>query len=142
MAATSRKIFIDSSIFIAFIDRGNPNHLIASKAVEDLARIGYRLYTSSSALTDSYALLSQEVGTTIALEFLQTMLQSGIEILFPQKIDLITAHRILRVNRDRQIPLGEALNATLMQKKGVIQILTFTYWHNLFGTIVSNLISG
>ncbi len=139
MATTSRKIFIDFSIFIAFIDRGAPNHPVASKAIEDLARIGYRLYTSSSAVTDSYALLSREVGDTIALEFLQTMLQSGIEILFPQKADLITAHRILRVNRGRQITLSEALDATLMQKRGVVQILTFTHWHNLFGTFVSNL---
>lgn len=139
MATTSRKIFIDSSIIIAFIDRGNPNHLIASKAIEDLASIGYRFYTSSQVVTDSYTLLSREVGTTVALEFFQTILQSGIEILFPQKADLITAHRLLRVNRDRQIPLSEILNATLMQKKGVVQILTFTHWSNLFGTFTSNL---
>lgn len=139
MATTSRKIFIDSSILIAFIDRGAPNHLRASKAIEDLARAGYRLYTSSPVVTNSYTLLSSDVGTTIALEFLQTMLQSGIEIVFPQKIDLITTHRILRANKDRQIPLSEALNATLMQKRGIVQILTFSYWHNLFGTYVSNL---
>ncbi|MDO8619452.1 MAG: PIN domain-containing protein [Candidatus Daviesbacteria bacterium] len=139
MTTQSRKIFIDSSILIAFIDRGNSNHLKSSKAMEDLASIGYRLYTSSQVVTDSYTLLSNEVGTTVALEFLQTMLQSSIEILFPQKADFITAHRILRVNRDRQIPLTEALNATLMQKRGIVQILTFTHWHNLFGTVVSNL---
>ena len=139
MVTTSRKIFIDSSILIAFIDRGNPNHLIAAKTIEDLASIGYRLYTSSQVVTDSYDLLSRDVGNAVALEFLQTMFQTGIEILFPQKADLITAHRILRVNRDRQIPLSEALNATLMQKRGVAQILTFTHWSNLFGTFVSNL---
>lgn len=139
MATTSRKIFIDTSILIAFIDRGNPNHLKASKAIEDLASIGYRLYTSLQVVTDSYSMLSREVSTSIALEFLQTMLQTGIEILFPQKADLITAHRILRVNRERQIPLTEALNATLMQKRGIVQIITFTYWHNLFGTHISNL---
>lgn len=139
MTTQSRKIFIDSSILIAFIDRGSPNHLIASKAIEDLARIGYRLYTSSSVVTDSYILLSRDFGATVALEFLQTMTQSNIEILFSQKADLITAHRILRVNRERQIPLSEALNATLMQKRGVFKILTFTRWHNLFGTFVSQL---
>lgn len=140
MVTASRKIFIDSSIFIAFIDRGAPNHLKASKAIEDFASIGYRLYTSLQVVTDSYDLLSSDVGTTIALEFLQTMLHTGIEILFPQKADLITACRILSVNRDRQIPLSEALNATLMQKKGIVQILTFSYWNKLFGTNASNLI--
>ena len=139
MATTSRKIFIDSSILIAFIDRGAPNHLIAVKTIGDLARIGYHLYTSSQVVTDSYILFSRELGTAVALEFLQTMLQSAIEILFPQQADLITAYRILRVNRKRQIPSDEALNATLMQKKGIVQILTFSPWHNLFGTLVSNL---
>lgn len=139
MTSQSRKIFIDSSILIAFIDRGDPNHLKASKAIQDMASLGCRLYTSSQVVTDSYTILSRDVGTTIALEFLQTMLQSGIEILFPQKADLITAHRILKVNRDRQIFLKEALTATMMQKKGILQILTFGYWNQLFGTSVSNL---
>lgn len=140
MATTSRKIFIDSSILIAFIDSGASNHLITTKAIEDLARIGYCLYTSLQVVTDSYALLSREGSTTVALECLQTMLQSGIEILLPQKADLITAHRILRANSDKQISVSEALNATLMQKRGIIQILTFSYWYGLFGTNVSNLI--
>ncbi len=139
MAAASKKIFIDSSILIAFIDRGSAKHAVASKAVQDLASIGYRLYTSAQVVADTYDLLSSDVGTTVALEFLQTMLQTGIEILFPQKADLITAYRILSVNRDRQIPLSEALNATLMQKRGIVQILTFTYWNKLFGTYASNL---
>lgn len=141
MTATSRKIFVDSSILIAFIDRGNTHHLIASKAMEDLAKLGYSLYTSLQAVADSYDLLSRDVSNTIALEFLQTMLQSGLEILFPKKADLITAHRILKVNRDREIPISEALNATLMQKRGIVQILTFTPWNNLFGTFVSNLVN-
>lgn len=138
MATTSGKIFIDSSILIAFVDRGDPNHLKASRAIEDLASIGFRLYTSSQVITDSYDLLTRGVGTTVALEFLQIMLQTGIEILFPQKADLITAHRILKVNRDKRIFSGEAINATLMQKRGIVQILTFRHWNNLFGTSVSN----
>lgn len=139
MATSGRKIFIDSSILIAFVDRGASHHLKASKAIEDLASIGYSLYTSSQVIADSYDILFRNVGATVALEFLQTMLQTGIEILFSQKADLITAHRILRVNQDKQISLNEALNATLMQKRGIIQILTFSYWNNLFGTTVSNL---
>lgn len=139
MAITSRKIFIDSSILIAFIDKGDSNHLKASKAIEDMASLGYRLYTSPQVVADSYALLSHDVGTTVALEFLQIMLQTGIEILFPQKADLITAYRILKVNREEQIALSEAINATLMQRKGIVQILTFSYWHKLFGTYTSNL---
>lgn len=107
--------------------------------MENLAHAGYQLYTSSLNVSEVYAALARETGITVALDFLQAILQSDIETIFPQKSDYITAHRMLRSNREKQITLREVLNATLMQKKGISKILTFTYWHNLFGTYVSNL---
>lgn len=139
MAVQSRKIFIDPSVLVAFIDRGDPNHVKASKSLEDLARVGYQLYTSSQNIVDAYAVLSREVGTSIALEFLFSILRSDMDVLFPQKSDFITAYRVMRANIERQITFREAINATLMQKRGVYQILTFTYWHNLLGTHVTNI---
>lgn len=139
MALQSRKIFIDSSVLIAFIDRADTNHSKATKSMENLARLGYHLYTSSQNISEVYAVLARETGVSVALDFLHASLQSDMEIVFPQKADLITAHKMLKANRDRQATLREVLNATLMQKRGIVQILTFNYWHNLFGTYVSNL---
>ena len=139
MALQSRKIFIDSSVLISFVDRADVNHPKASKALENLARLKYHLYTSSQNATEVYAALSRETGMSVALDFLQAILQSDMEILFPQKADLISAHRMLRGNRERQLTLKEVLNAILMQRRDINQILTFNYWHNLFGSYVSNL---
>lgn len=140
MPSATRKIFIDSSVLMAFVDRGSSNHLKAAKAIEDAAGIGCRLYTSSQVVSEAYNRLIPEVGITVALEFLQTILQSGIEILFPQKADLITSHRILKVNRNEKLSFNEALNAALMQKKGIESVLTFGSWNKLFGTSKSNLV--
>lgn len=140
MALQSRKIFIDSSVLIGFIDRADANHPRAVKTMENLARGGFHLYTSSQNINDVYSTLARETGTSVALDFLQAVLQSDIEILLPQKADFITAHRMLRGNRDRQLTLREVLNATLMQRRGIPQIMTFTYWHNLFGTYVTNVV--
>lgn len=139
MALQSRKIFIDSSVLIGFIDRADSNHAKAVKAMENLAKLGYHLYTNSLNVSEVYAGLARETGISVALDFLQAILQSDIEILFPQKADFITANRMLRSNRERQLTLREILNATLMQRRGINQILTFNYWHNLFGSYVSNL---
>lgn len=139
MTIQSRKIFVDSSVLISFIDRADTNHPRAVKAMENLARLKYQLYTSSQNISEVYAALARETGISVALDFLQAALQSDIEILFPQKGDLITAHRMLRTNRAHQLSLREVLNATLMQKRGIVQILTFTYWQNLFGSYISNL---
>lgn len=139
MTSSSRKIFIDSSVLIGFIDRANIDHAKAVKIIENLAKMGHPLYTSSINLSEVYAILARETGMSVALDFFQAILQSDIEVLFPQKADFITAYRMLKNNRDRQLTLREVLNATLMQKKGISQIITFTYWHNLFGSYVSNL---
>jgi predicted nucleic acid-binding protein len=139
MANLSHKIFIDATVLFAFIDRTHPNHQKAIKAFESFARSGFQLYTSSLAMIDTYSVVSREVGYAVALEFLETMLQSEIEILFPQKGDFTSAWRILKSNRGLQINLKEALNATLMQKRDIPQILIFTYWHNLFGTKAINI---
>lgn len=140
MALQSRKVFVDSSILLPFVDRGDVNHQRSVKSIENLARLHYQLYISYPNIAEIYATLAGEVGISVALDFLQASLQSDMEIIFPTKADLIAAHRMIRSNKDRQLTLREAINATLMQRKGIIQILTFTYWHNLFGTYVTNLI--
>ena len=109
--------------------------------MENLARLEYQLYTSVQNISEVYAALARETGISIALDFLQTALQSDIEIVFPQAGDLITAHRMLRSNREHQLTLREVLNATLMHRRGIVQILTFTYWQNLFGSYVTNISS-
>lgn len=134
MAVPNQKIFIDASVLTAFIDRGNSRHLSATKSIEIMASFGYRIYTSPQTIAEAYSELMNHVGTTIALEFLQTILQSGIEIVYMQKTDLNSAYRILKVNRTERIPLSEALTAALMQRKGIMQVLTFRSWNNLFGT--------
>ena len=140
MATTSRKIFVDTSVLVSFIDRADSNHQKGVQAIESIAKLGYQAYTSNQNISETYALLAQKVGVSVALDFLQIILQSDIEIIFSQRSDLITAHRIIRANRDKQVSFREALNATLMQKRGIMQVLTLNYWHNLFGTYVSQLI--
>lgn len=141
MAVVSHKLFLNSCTFYAFIDRADINHSKTVKTVENLGKMNYHLFTSSLNVSETYTALAREVGSSIALEFLETILQSDIEILYPQKADYSTALKVLNANRNRQLNLKEVLNATLMQKRGISQILTFTYWHNLFGTSTSNLAS-
>ena len=140
MATSTRKIFIDSSTFISFIDRSDDNHPQSVKAFESLAKQRFQIFTSAQNISEVYTVVSREIGTSVALDFLQSILQSDIEILFPQKADFITINRMLKTNKERQIPFRETLNATLMQKRGINQVLTLSYWHNLYGTHTANLL--
>ncbi len=134
MANRFHKIFIDSSVYIAFVDRADKNHSYAVKAIENLARLGFQTYTSNQAIQEAFTAIRIDMGVSVALDFLEAVLESNTEILFPQKTELIKAYRLLRSNREKEITLRETLYAVLMEKKGISRIVTFGYWHNLLGT--------
>lgn len=137
----SHKVFLESAVLFAFIDRSDSNHQKTVKIMETLAHEHYQLYTSVFNVTETYTALSREIGMSVALEFLETILSSNIEILYLQKSDFISAFKVLKSNKERQINLKEVLNATLMEKRGISQVITFAFWHNLYGTYVSKLTS-
>lgn len=139
MPQSSQQIFIDSSPFLAFIDRADPNHGRSIKAFEFLGQHGYRLYTSNLVVFQTFSYLEKELGFALSMDFLKTILESNIQILCPTEADLATAHRFLKLNPQRQVSLIEIANAHLMDKHNVSAVLTYDYWHNLMGTTISRL---
>ena len=131
---TTRKIFLDSSALYAFMDRTDTNYERVSKAMEQFSLQGASLFTNLQCAYETYNAINNQLGITLGFDFLQAMLESSIEILWPQKTDLIAAFRLIKLNRDKQLFLREALIAILMQKRGIPLILTCTYWNNLLGS--------
>jgi predicted nucleic acid-binding protein len=134
MAITSKKIFIDASVLYSFVDRADPNHTQAVNAMQQFSFSNMHLYTSVQAIQDAYLAISRQLGNALGGEFLKAILESNMEILYPQKSDLISAYKLIRLNANKQINLKEAMTAALMQKRGIYQIITFTYWQNLLGS--------
>ena len=131
---SSRKIFIDASVLYAFIDRADPNHITAIKTIEQLSLQGVFLFTPFHAVLDTYSVIQKHMGSAVSQDFLDAMLESSIEVIYPQKADFRAAARLLKLNRNRDITLKEALTTVYMQKRGTLQILTFTFWSNLLGS--------
>lgn len=139
MSTNSKKIFIESSLFLAFIDRANLNHAKAGEMFEFLGRHKYQLFTSNIVVLQTFNAIERDLGTTIAKDFLQAMIETNIQTLYSSEADLLAAFRYLRANTGRQNSLSSIINANLMQKHGVNSILTFDFWPNIMGTSVSNL---
>lgn len=133
--ATSRKIFIDASVLYAFIDRSDANHDHAAKALQQFSQTNIQLYTSVQAIQDAYSAISKQLGAVLGEEFLKATLESNMEVIFPQRSDLVSSYKLIKLNSTKQINIKEAMTATLMQKRGISQIFTFTYWQNLLGSV-------
>ena len=130
----ARKIFIDGSVFYAFTDRADANHPQSVKVMEQLSLQGVQLFTSIQSVQDVYSAINRQLGTTIGFDFLQAMIESDIEVLYPQRSDLVNTYKLMRLNANKQVSFKQALTANLMARRNIVKILTFTYWHNLLGT--------
>lgn len=138
--AQPQSIFIDTSAFLAFIDRADINHIKSVRVFELLARHNFQVYTSNLIVVQTFSRLEKDLGFSLAKDFLKTILEGNIQVLHPTESDLKAAYRFLKLNPERQISLMEVVNTHLMDKVRVVSILTFSYWHNLMGTSISPLI--
>ncbi|EKD85005.1 MAG: hypothetical protein ACD_38C00107G0001 [uncultured bacterium] len=141
MPQLSQQVFIDTSLFVSFVDRGDLNHNKTAKIFEYLGKYNFHVYTSNLVIIQVFNRLEKDLGTLISHDFLKTLLQSNIEILHPSEAEFSAAYRFLKINPQQQVSLVDILNARLMEKHNVPAILTFDYWHNLMGITVSRLIN-
>lgn len=137
---SSHKIFINSSFFISFIDRSDLHHQKTAAIFELMAKQNYQLYTSSLLIYQTFTKIERDMGTHVALEFLQVILESAIKILYTTESELLFAYRFFK-NASRQVNILELITARLMEKNGITYILTYDYWHNISATSISILIT-
>src|SRR3982751_5903925 len=117
MANTSRKIFLDTSFIISFIDRADLNHQKTSAIMEFLARQNFQVFTSSLTVFQAFSRLERDFGTAVGLDFMQAILDSNIQVLFLNQADLIATFRFLKSNANRQSSLTDFSNAYLMDRQ-------------------------
>lgn len=135
--STSTKLFLDTSFLLAFIDRGNPQHKMSVDVMTYLAKEGYRLYTSNITILTTFSRVERDMGTWLAVEFLDTMLQSNIETMHVSQSELQASIRYIRNANRLQCTLTEVINAQLMLRFGIPAVVTYDAWHNLNATKVA-----
>lgn len=141
MAQQSTKVFLDTSFFVSFIDRVDLNHNRTVATFNNLGSGNFRLYTSSVTVLNVFNRLEKELGSVIAHDFLQAILESDIQIIYPEQTDIIASFRFIKSSTQRKASLSEILNIHLMERNGIAQVLTYDLWHNLKNTSVSPFLS-
>lgn len=139
MTNESHKIFVESSLFLAFIDRANLHHPHSISILESLAKQKYQVFTSILVVIQVYNRAEKDLGTIIGLEFIQAILESNIQILYPSKSEVLAVFRFFK-NRQHLASFSEVLNSVLMDKQGVSFVLTYDSWANCLATQKSKLI--
>lgn len=136
----SHKLFLDSSAFLAFIDRADYNHLKTTNIFDYLARGEFQLYTSNYVIIQSFARIEKELSPIIAQEFLLAILESNISIFYISESEFVAAYKLMRNTPSLKSGLMEVIHAQMMEKNGIHYIFTYNPWGNLLNTAITNLV--
>lgn len=129
----SKKVFIATDGFVAFIDRAHPKHLHASAQFRYFAQNNFQVYTSVVTLNEVYNDLYNHISPSLARDFLRAMELTNINVLYPEESDLKKSLRIVIDGQVVQLTFHKALMAVICNKKSIPQVCTFEYFPSLFG---------
>jgi len=129
----SKKVYIASDGFVAFIDRGHTKHVHAGAYFRYFAQEGFQLYTSFATMNEAYEELYKSISPSLAKDFLRAMYMSSVNILYPEPSDVKSAIKTVATSSSVELTFSKALMSVLCNKRSIPQIYTFEFLHTLYG---------
>jgi predicted nucleic acid-binding protein len=129
----SKKVFIASDGFVAFIDRAHPKHIHAAAQFRYFAENNYQIYTTILGLNEAYQTLYNTISPSVARDFLRAIELSNLNLIYPEESDIKRSLRAVSTTQSADLTFTTALAATICNKKSIPQVCTFSYFPSLFG---------
>src|SRR5690242_17957616 len=105
----SKKVFIASDGFVAFIDRAHPKHIHAAAQFRYFAQNTYQIYTTILGLNESYQTLYNTISPSVARDFLRAIELSSINLIYPEESDIKRSLRAVATTQSADLIFATAL---------------------------------
>jgi len=128
---------VDSSAYLALLDRDDEHHAEAAAILSHLARERYRQFTTNVLIIESHALLLSSLGSDQARSFLQTMGASNTTIIRVRAADEDAAKRIILQYIDKDFSFADAISFSIMQRLGIRLAFTFDQHFSQYGFTIA-----
>jgi predicted nucleic acid-binding protein len=132
----SKKVYISSSGFYAFINRAHLKYEQASAYFRYFALEKYAIFTDIYTILEAYNQIYKEISPSLAKDFLRIITISDINIIYPEERDIKAALKTLINFQSTELTFSQSLRAVLANRRGINQVYTFDYLHPLFGQTV------
>jgi len=120
-----RRVFVDSSVYLALLDADDEHHHPATQILNQLARARYRQFTTNVLLIESHALLLSVLGRAQAAQFLKDMEESNTVVIRVRAADEARAKQILFQYTDKDFSFADATSFAVMERLGIRLAFTF-----------------
>ncbi len=123
-----RKIFIDTSFWIAYTSEDDKNHKEIDQLFSKYLSLGVELYTSNDIIDETVTRLTYDIGWYKAkafIEYLEIALKKKIIIqLWTDEELQIEAFSLLEKFKDHKLSLTDATSVTIMKRFNLDLIFT------------------
>src|SRR2546428_486531 len=119
--ASSRKVYISASAFLAFVDRAHPKHQQAVAYFHYFGQNQYQLYTGFINISEAYREIGERISFSLAKDFLKAINYGNINILYPEETDMRAIFKAI-TNYSSSLTFKEASMSVMANKKGISQI--------------------
>lgn len=123
--ARGRRVFVDSSAYLAILDRDDEHYAEAIATLHALSDQRYRQFTTNILIIEAHALILSTLGIGVGQSFLQAMEESSTTIVRVRATDEERARRIVYAYTDKDFSLADATSFAVMERLGIT--LAYTY---------------
>lgn len=124
LSVRPRRIFVDTSGFVALIVSNDKNHDQARAILNSLS--GARLYTTNFVLAETHAYLIRFVGHGPARSFLRSMDKPGATTFIRvRSMDEVRAKDVIYRHQDKDYSFVDALSFVVMERLGISHAFAF-----------------
>jgi predicted nucleic acid-binding protein len=120
-----RRVFVDSSVYLALLDEDDEHHIEAIQILRQLAQARYRQYTTNVLLIESHALILSVLGRSRAARFLRDMQESNTVVIRVRAADEERAKQILFQYDDKDFSFADATSFVVMERLAIRLAFTF-----------------
>jgi predicted nucleic acid-binding protein len=118
-------VFVDSSAYLALLDRRDEHHAHARIILARLIRGRYRQYTTNTVLIECPALILSVLGNRLAYEFLQEISRGNTTIIRVRESDEKRAMQVLGRYTDKDFSFNDAISFAVTERLGISAGYTF-----------------
>lgn len=128
-----KSVFVDTGAFVALIDGDDPKHAIAKSCIENIRSQKYPIFVSNVTIIETHKRVLFDLGYKQAFAFLVDIYSGRFNILRLTKEDEYEAKRIIEVFSDQSFTFADAINFSLMKRKGILKAFAFDKHYSIFG---------
>src|SRR6476646_9436964 len=118
-SSRARRVFVDSSAFLALLDEDDEHYQAASAILERLIDGRYRLFTTNTVIIESHALILSTLGIAPAAAFLADSQATHLALIRTRAQDEELAKQLIFRSQDKRFSLTDAISFIVMERLGI-----------------------